>query len=1039
VTPNLAQSSPAESRQRVPEPERLEPDTPIAREIAAGGSQKFVVSLTRRQYVRVVVDQSSVDVSLELLKPDGERLLLVDRVPRNSGDEEVQHIADSSGDYAVLVRVADGSPGGRYAIKAQMREASERDQNLVAGFRAFSEAYKLGSGSTEESFRQAISKYQESLTFWRAARDASWEAETLALIGVRYSWLSDFDRALDSFKQALRVAETAGDQRRQSVNLNNIASVLEDAGQKEEAAEYYKRSAAFFHAAGDNRREATALNNIALLYKSIGKPHDALEHFGKALDLSRLAGDRSLEGIVLYNMGTIHHSLGNPEQPITRYYADSLAVFRKLGDPGREAILLTTIGMAYGQTGEHDKALENLTRALELHRTGGNRSMVAVSLNNIGGVYRARGDLSRALDYFEQALSLRREVGDRSGEAVTLSNIGMVHHLLGKLEEATGYLEKALAVQQADALDADSTFFKLAKVHLDRGNLDAASQNIDRAISLRESVRAGIRHRQLRTSYFAELREYYQLKIGILMRQHRDHPDRGYDAAAFATSEKARARILLEVVRQTGEVQIKADQALLNQRRELHQRIDRAAMARQAILSRKHTDDELSVSSRAIDDLIDRLEFVEGQLKYADASYNALVESAPLGLEEIQQSAMGSNTILLEYALGENESYLWALSQEGLSSYQLPRRQVIEDLARRVYALLTEPNRRPANESIPARRARLSQAEAEYPKAASELAEILLGPVAPILRGQRLLIVAEGALQYVPFAALPLPASATKKDIPVLVEHEVVSIPSGSILATMRKQWTGRTPAPKMVAIIADPVFSLEDWRVKRQQQNLPAAQALQNDVQRTAQDSGALDASSRLPRLPLTRSEAEAISSLSPPGQSRLALDFEATREAAVDHALADYRIVHFATHGLLNSSRPELSGLVFSLVDRNGQPRDGFLRLHEIYNLNLPAELVVLSACQTALGKEVKGEGLAALTRGFMHAGAARVLASLWKIDDRATSVVMKRFYEGMLGSKRMRPAAALRSAQIELWKSKRWRSPHYWGAYVMQGDWS
>jgi CHAT domain-containing protein len=302
-----------------------------------------------------------------------------------------------------------------------------------------------------------------------------------------------------------------------------------------------------------------------------------------------------------------------------------------------------------------------------------------------------------------------------------------------------------------------------------------------------------------------------------------------------------------------------------------------------------------------------------------------------------------------------------------------------------------------------------------------------------------LLIVAEGALQYVPFAALPQPGPDTKKNTPLLVEHEVVSIPSGSILATMRKQWTRRIPAPKTVAIIADPVFSAEDWRVKREQQSVPAAQTLQGEVQRSAQDSGALDDSSRLPRLPLTRSEAEAISILSPPGQYRLALDFEATREAAVDRALADYRIVHFATHGLLNSSRPELSGLVFSLVDRRGQPRDGFLRLHEIYNMNLPAELVVLSACQTALGKEVKGEGLAALTRGFMHAGAARVLASLWKIDDRATSVVMKRFYEGMLGSKRMSPAAALRSAQIELWKSKRWRSPHYWGAYVLQGDWS
>lgn len=173
------------------------------------------------------------------------------------------------------------------------------------------------------------------------------------------------------------------------------------------------------------------------------------------------------------------------------------------------------------------------------------------------------------------------------------------------------------------------------------------------------------------------------------------------------------------------------------------------------------------------------------------------------------------------------------------------------------------------------------------------------------------------------------------------------------------------------------------------------------------------------------------------PAGQSKAALDFGANRATATGGELSQYRYIHFATHGLLNSSHPELSGIVLSLVDEQGRRQDGFLRLHEIYNLELPADLIVLSACQTGLGKEIKGEGLVGLTRGFMYAGAARVTASLWKVDDAATAELMGRFYFAML-KKKLSPPAALRQAQREMAELTRWHSPYYWAAFTMQGDW-
>jgi CHAT domain-containing protein len=269
---------------------------------------------------------------------------------------------------------------------------------------------------------------------------------------------------------------------------------------------------------------------------------------------------------------------------------------------------------------------------------------------------------------------------------------------------------------------------------------------------------------------------------------------------------------------------------------------------------------------------------------------------------------------------------------------------------------------------------------------------------------------------------------------PLIVDHEIVTLPSASVLAVLREEFEQRKPATKLLAVLADPVFSASDSRLAQGPKTAePANHSSATDVQRSAIESGL----GGLSRLRFSRQEAEAIARLAGDKRNLKALDFSASRSLVTKATLADYRIVHFATHGLINNQNPDLSGVVLSLVDEQGRPQNGFLRLYDIYNLKLDADLVVLSACQTALGKEIKGEGLVGLTRGFMYAGAPRVVASLWRIDDRATADIMKRFYEAMLKD-RMRPAAALRAAQISMSQDKRWHSPHYWAAFTLQGEW-
>jgi CHAT domain-containing protein len=311
------------------------------------------------------------------------------------------------------------------------------------------------------------------------------------------------------------------------------------------------------------------------------------------------------------------------------------------------------------------------------------------------------------------------------------------------------------------------------------------------------------------------------------------------------------------------------------------------------------------------------------------------------------------------------------------------------------------------------------------------LAELVLKPVVPLLTKNRVLIAADGALQYVPFAALPI-VGPDGAEQPLLQTREVVGLPSLSVLLNQRAE-AQRTPPPKTVAVFADPVFDRADPRVAF----VDAAPLVQSAQTQAATRSSAL-ATGRLERLPFSKLEADAIVNLVPENERYVAVGFQASRETLLSVPLHDYRLIHLATHGLIDTRYPDLSGLALSGVDAAGAPTRGLLGLPDIYALDLNADLVVLSACETALGRDIRGEGLLGLTQGFLYAGAKGVVASLWPVADRATAELMQRFYDYMLRD-RLRPADALRRAQLSIAAEPRWKGdPHYWSAFVLLGDW-
>ncbi len=1066
------------------EGDRLTPGRPVERELAGGQSHSYQLAIAAGQFIRLVVDQRGIDVVVRLFGSDNKQLLEVDSPNGSRGPEPVLFVAEASGDYRLDVRSLEtGAAPGRYEARIEeLRPATSQDQSGMAAQRLFAEGMRLFLGQgTAESKRAAIEKFTESLPLWRANGYRIREAHALNFIGEIHFTFGDLHKAIESAHEAWLISRTANDVGSEAVILNNLALFYDRSGDKQKAIEYYTLAAPLARAAGDRGGEGVLLNNMALLYSSLGERQQALNYYHQALPLRRVAGDRLGEASTLGGIGVIYNELGEQRQAL-HYHIQALQLRRSIGDSYGEAYTLNSIGKVYYDLGENRQALDYYRQALSVTRAVGNRRLEASTLTNIGRILDSFGEKPKALAYHEESLLLRRSVSDRQGEASTLNNLGALYFSLGETQKAFEYFQQALPLWRAvaDRNGEAAALYRLAQVESERGRLTEALAHIEAAIGLTESLRVRIGVDELRASYLSTTQNYYECHIDLLMRLHRRNPAQDYAAAALRASESKRARALLETLAETqAGVRQGVDAALLERERDLRRRLSGKADRLTRLLNNKSAAAAIATVQEEIESLKAEYQQAQAEIRRVSPRYAALTQPQPLGLAEIQRQVLDADTLLLEYALGEERSYLWAVTTDSITSHELPPRSEVEQAARRVYELLTSRNQRIKFETADEKKARVAQAAAEYPAAAAALAQTVLGPVAGQLNRKRLLIVSDGALQYAPFAALPVPSTERETGRqgdkgkgrqgdkermgqislapclpvspspclpvffrPLIVDHEIVSLPSASTLAVLRRELEGREPAPKSVAVLADPVFDRNDERFNASLDKArPAVGAaeleMDTDLLRSAKDLGRGNEGFHLSRLPFSRKEAQAILSLAPERDRLMALDFAASQVTAFKPELSQYRYVHFATHGLLNSLRPELSGIVLSLVNEQGVDQDGFLRAPEILDLRLPAELVVLSGCRTGLGMEIKGEGLVGLTRGFMFAGAARVMASLWDVNDQATAQLMANLYQGMLGKRRLSPAAALREAQLSFWRDKRWQSPYYWAAFTLQGE--
>ncbi|WP_009632228.1 CHAT domain-containing tetratricopeptide repeat protein [Synechocystis sp. PCC 7509] len=872
-----------------------------------------------------------------------------------------------------------------------------------------------GSYQGLSDYPQAIENYNQAIALQQAVGNRLAEAEILNQLSFAYDQTGEKQKALEVLNTALNLQKAAGDRAREAFTLGNIAGIYNSLGDYQQALDAHNKALTLQKAVQDRPGEAVSLNDIAQVYSSLGDYQQSVDSHNAALAIFRSIGDRAQEGQTLDNIGGVYRLSKNYHQALD-YYNQALAVRRATGDRFREFATLTGVIRAYESLKDYPKALESANSALSIARAQKSPFAEASALALTGRVYLASGNNPQALESSKAALKTWQQLGIRAAAAPTLDNIGKTYHAQGNYPNAIASHKEALAVWQSlgDKAGEAESLYNIAISEQGRNNFPQAQTQIKAAIAVVETLRTKIASKDLRATYFASVQRYYEFYTDLLMQWHKKEPRAGFNVEALQVSDRARARSLLEILTEANaDIRKGVDPQLLAKERNLQTALDVAETRRVRILSANHTPAQATAVDKQVSELLNQYQALQAQIRTTSPQYAALTQPQALKLAQIQK-LLDPDTVLLEYSLGKKRSYLWTVTANSLTSYELPPQQEIETLAKQYYQLVTDKR-------FGLKRQNLAQV-------ATNLSDILLKPVAGQIAKKRLVVVSDGALQYVPFTALPSP---NNNATPLLVEHEIVSLPSASTIDVLRRELIGRKPAPKTVAVIADPVFTTNDERVKTATSSTPSSNP-NSLLQRSATQSGV-----NFARLPGTRKEAEQILALVPASERSQTFDFQSDRAAVTSSNLSQYRIIHFATHGILNSLNPELSGVVLSLVDEKGAPQNGFLRLNEIFNLNLPAELVVLSACQTGLGEQVRGEGIISLTRGFMYAGAPRVVVSLWSVDDLATAELMGKFYTEML-KKGLKPAAALRLAQIEVWKQDKWKSPYYWAAFGLQGEW-
>lgn len=1056
--------------------------------IKAGEVQCWGVHLRPHQFVHVKVDQQGIDLVVQLYKgqgiPVGEE---IDSPNDQDGEEPVYEVSDVDTDYILAVSSGDEHPRKPdYEISiAELREAKETDRNFVMGERNFLKGQLLyaqgvnteakipvSEADKEKNSKEAVADYHEALSAFDKALadlpisedrgvqirqqildmsaqvlillkdyaanlgqteqekvladslnafDAKTRASAQDIVGDIYWHRRDFLKAEDHYAAAARMYHDMPAPDMEANVVTKIGQSYFDLGMFEQARRQYEDALKIMGVTDPVR--ANTKYNLGVVLDVLGETRQALQELTEA---GKLFPDADVQGKVytLHSLGRLYISLGQYPTALELIQRALRLNNDKIKDA--EAYEYLYLGFINLLQGEKDPGRENTKKALQIWQELNDPRGLGNALYNLGHVAFDQGDLDTALSYLGQAAQL--EENEPYGLAYSLTSMASIHAARGNVKDAETEFGKALELEgiTGNRQGAVETLTLWARAEIAQGKLPEADTKLRQAIGELEWLREQVPGAALRASYFSTATQVYKLRIDLLMRLYRQEGRQTYLEDALNLSEAIHARSLLDVLATSpagSRPELTPD--LLARERELTELWNGAVVRRNLLKLSPHTPKQLEDAEQQV--LSRRADWERLRDEIDNDPRYALLRPKPLTVSGIK-SLLDQDTVMLEFVLGKEQSYLWMVSpNEDIQAFPLTGQRDIEDATT---AFLKEVKKPAAQANVGAPRSLTPSVarDAKFIDAANTLSKMLLGQVSDRLGAKRLVIVADGILHYVPFSSLTDLANKSGEWEPLFLNHEIVVVPSASASAVLNQR-ARRPPAPRLLALVGDPRYD-------------PAGSSVPASVQKSVRERAAALLKTDDIYLSFLKYEIAGIDKLqkqyaAAEGEELIHQE-QVSLETATSRDLKNYRIIHYATHGVFDDKDPETSGLLLSLYDEHNQPRrDGyFLSLPDAYRMSISADMVVLSACQSALGPEVKGEGVVGLTRAFMHAGAARVVSSLWVVDDAGTSRLMTEFYTQMLKLNVAKPAAALREAQRALYL--RGESPRIWASFQFQGDW-
>jgi len=1051
------------------------PGKSFEREMVGTEAHAYRFSLGDGSFVSLRIWQPSLDVTAKLVGPGGISVPIFDDPCHREEPDRLVWSAKTAGEYRLIVKPQDPkSPRGRYRLELrELRGSRSGDMERVAAEREYEEGRR--SLCTQAASAQARARLQKALRLWKEqgeaadqvdalvqlvnnfkssgltpltamalsrralklAEDAGYregEAQALRAVGNVYDlngdkradavgyfnrsigisrslrddhqlgialyslgWdlynLGQPDPAMKALEESRAILTRVGDLSQASQASIVIAYIFIDRGETARAVESYETARKLTYSLNDSASDATVTYALALLYRGRGELEMARKLFEQSLALNVQIKNAGNQAKCLQALGSVYFNLGDLHTALSKY-TQALEVLPKTEGKDLRGRLLTNIGYIYQEIGDTRGALAYYKGSLPVHQEAKNDSGIALTLNNMGVAYASLGDPRQGINLLNQALVIRHTIGERGAQAASLLEVGTAYQKARDLRQAEESFRQALELAEkveSSALQAES-HFRLAALQSREGRLEPALKEIRASIAIVESLRSNVLGDKLRNMFFASKRAYYELFIDILMKLEALHAGQ-YQEAALEASEGARSRGLLDLLA-GGNINVqKGIDPSLKQREieliaslsDLQNKLGRAKATEAAALEHQ------------LENIQTEMEDLASQIRLKNRQYAEVRYPKPLHLKDIQ-AVLDDRTALLQYFTAQDGTFLFVVTRQGLESYRLPPR---EDLATQVMAIRQTVQKRGKRQL------------GRFEDLATRLYAELIAPAEGTLKKKdHLLIAPDGPLYLLPFEVLLTDSTPARShgygNLPYLLRRFSVSyVPSTSVLQGLR---AGRAPLPDRVLAkkfvgFADPVFSREaKSEVSRGAGEEPARQGLE--------------------RLNESGKEVQRIASLYPSKDVLLYTGALATK-ANVQKVKAA-RQIDFATHGTLNETRPELSSLELT---------DGRLTVYEIFNLQLDADIITLSACDTGLGHEVSGEGIVGMNRAFFYAGAKSLVVSLWPVSDRSTSDLMYDFYRHLGKSEEKREA--LRRAKLAMIQSDRYAEPYYWAPLVLSGE--